>query len=617
VEELRGLKAEAQEAWERIPALDEERRELLEQVKQHRERAQTYETLLADRSAIESGLQRLRRIQERVEELARAQMRHSTLLQEREAVYGRIKAQEARLSEEVRQVEGRIAKELAPTAESVPRLEKELDQTRSRLEELLKEEEALAQGRERLQEFSSTAGHLRGDLSRLKEEGHDLRTRLELLEQTPQGARCPLCDSLLGESGFQHLRESHRAEIERKRGFYRETQEQLRALEREQAALQKDLDRCEMGLRRSQREAQARLGSLERQMEEARRAAQELQRSCGRLQELEGQMAEGRFAAEERARLAALEKEIASLHYDPRQLEEARRSAAELQPFEEKYRSLQEAEGRLPQERRSQAAARRMAQRLEQDIAGLREKAAQVEKTIADLPQREADLDRVETTVQELEGEERKLLGREGELSGRLRRIAQYEQEMHALRRRSRALLEEVSAYQELAQAFGRRGIQAVLIESVLPELESEANELLGRMTENRMHLKLESLRELRSRGRDPVETLDIKISDELGTRNYEMYSGGEAFRVNLALRIALSRVLAQRQGAPLPTLFIDEGFGTQDAAGRERIIEVIGAIEPLFEKIIVITHLDEVKEAFPVRIEIRKTERGSTFTVS
>jgi len=352
-------------------------------------------------------------------------------------------------------------------------------------------------------------------------------------------------------------------------------------------------------------------------MEEARRAAQELQRSCGRLQELEGQMAEGRFAAEERARLAALEKEIASLHYDPRQLEEARRSAAELQPFEEKYRSLQEAEGRLPQERRSQAAARRMAQRLEQDIAGLREKAAQVEKTIADLPQREADLDRVETTVQELEGEERKLLGREGELSGRLRRIAQYEQEMHALRRRSRALLEEVSAYQELAQAFGRRGIQAVLIESVLPELESEANELLGRMTENRMHLKLESLRELRSRGRDPVETLDIKISDELGTRNYEMYSGGEAFRVNLALRIALSRVLAQRQGAPLPTLFIDEGFGTQDAAGRERIIEVIGAIEPLFEKIIVITHLDEVKEAFPVRIEIRKTERGSTFTVS
>jgi exonuclease SbcC len=92
------------------------------------------------------------------------------------------------------------------------------------------------------------------------------------------------------------------------------------------------------------------------------------------------------------------------------------------------------------------------------------------------------------------------------------------------------------------------------------------------------------------------------------------MYSGGEAFRVNLALRIALSKVLAQRMGAPLPTLFIDEGFGTQDAAGRERILDVIGAIQDDFDKIIVVTHLDELKDMFPVRIEVQKDGNGSTF---
>ena len=58
-------------------------------------------------------------------------------------------------------------------------------------------------------------------------------------------------------------------------------------------------------------------------------------------------------------------------------------------------------------------------------------------------------------------------------------------------------------------------------------------------------------------------ETLDIRISDEVGTRDYEMYSGGEAFRVDLALRIALARLLAERAGATLPTLIIDEGFAT------------------------------------------------------
>jgi exonuclease SbcC len=106
-------------------------------------------------------------------------------------------------------------------------------------------------------------------------------------------------------------------------------------------------------------------------------------------------------------------------------------------------------------------------------------------------------------------------------------------------------------------------------------------------------------------------------VSDELGPRSYEMYSGGEAFRVNLALRIALSKVLAQRMGAPLPTLFIDEGFGTQDAVGRERILDVISAIGDDFEKVLVITHLDDLKEAFPVRIEVQKDESGSTFWIN
>ena len=171
----------------------------------------------------------------------------------------------------------------------------------------------------------------------------------------------------------------------------------------------------------------------------------------------------------------------------------------------------------------------------------------------------------------------------------------------------------EKGVYDQLSVAFGKGGIQALLIEQALPELEAQANELLGRITEHRMSLKLETQRESRTGG-DPRETLDIKISDELGTRSYEMYSGGEAFRINFALRIALSKLLAHRSGAPLPTLFIDEGFGTQDASGRDRLIEAIRAIESDFQKIIVITHIEELKEAFPVRIEVSKTSQGSAF---
>ena len=50
---------------------------------------------------------------------------------------------------------------------------------------------------------------------------------------------------------------------------------------------------------------------------------------------------------------------------------------------------------------------------------------------------------------------------------------------------------------------------------------------------------------------------------------------------------------------------------------GRERIVDVISAIGNDFEKVIVITHLDDLKEAFPVRIEVQKDEAGSTFWLS
>ena len=62
--------------------------------------------------------------------------------------------------------------------------------------------------------------------------------------------------------------------------------------------------------------------------------------------------------------------------------------------------------------------------------------------------------------------------------------------------------------------------------------------------------------------------------------------------------------------------LVIDEGFGSQDTLGRQRLIQSINAVKDDFAKILVITHLDELKDAFPTRIEVEKTENGSTVVV-
>ncbi len=175
----------------------------------------------------------------------------------------------------------------------------------------------------------------------------------------------------------------------------------------------------------------------------------------------------------------------------------------------------------------------------------------------------------------------------------------------------------QIGRHKTLERAFGKDGVPALLIEQALPQIETKANELLDRLSDGQMSIRFVTQAEYRDKKReDRKETLDIQISDATGVRDYEMYSGGEAFRVNFAIRLALSEVLAQRKGARLQTLVIDEGFGSQDAEGRQRLIEAINLVKHDFAKILVITHLDELKDAFPTRIEVEKTEHGSTVHV-
>jgi exonuclease SbcC len=168
--------------------------------------------------------------------------------------------------------------------------------------------------------------------------------------------------------------------------------------------------------------------------------------------------------------------------------------------------------------------------------------------------------------------------------------------------------------YQVLAQAFGKNGIQALMIEQVVPEIEQEANRLLARLTDNQTQIFIESLRDLKRGG--VRETLDIKISDAVGIRPYEMFSGGEAFRIDFALRIAISKLLARRAGTSLQTLFIDEGFGSQDDDGISRLTDALYAIQEDFEKVIIVSHLARIKDTFPAHFIVEKGATGSRVSV-
>ena len=227
----------------------------------------------------------------------------------------------------------------------------------------------------------------------------------------------------------------------------------------------------------------------------------------------------------------------------------------------------------------------------------------------------EEQIARLEEQIRATRKSQEELLIRRGGVQSRHEHCVRLEENRSGVKAELRKARKDRDVYEKLTLAFGKDGIQALIIEGAIPEIEEEANDILGRLTENRTQISIEPLRDLKSGG--TKETLDIKISDEVGTRSYELYSGGEAFRTDFALRIALSKLLAKRAGTRLRTLVIDEGFGTQDTQGLEHLIQAIQSISEDFDKIIVVTHLEILKNAFPVRIEVVKhPDTGSTYEV-
>jgi exonuclease SbcC len=302
--------------------------------------------------------------------------------------------------------------------------------------------------------------------------------------------------------------------------------------------------------------------------------------------------------------VTAAENELAMLESELRSLPALHRRVAELQAAIESARVAAKAIEGLEQRRSDWQSA------LSADRTKQAEIAAQLgvaRAGLGDFAALQAAYDRTRADEararQQLGAAEQKLAACEAMLKQRDVKLAERKQ-----------WADEKGIYEELRLAFGKKGVPAMIIEAAIPEIEDEANALLTKITSGRMHLRFDTQRET-VKG-DTVETLEIKIADELGTRPYENYSGGEQFRVNFAIRMALSKLLARRAGAQLQTLVIDEGFGALDSTGRDKLVEAINAVQDDFQRILVITHLDELKDAFPARIEVTKTAHGSQIEV-
>ncbi|MDX9864743.1 MAG: SMC family ATPase [Anaerolineaceae bacterium] len=506
------------------------------------------------------------------------------------------------------------AQEMEALTDALPKMEAELDEVRRAVEAAnarLAERAALQEEEHHILDEQTEA---KAENKRLKDQMNELKARLDQLEEL-EDADCPLCGQHLEqpEELLQHLKNEGQQQGDR----YRANQARMKDVEQRVEQIReelKGLQSIEGQLRQQQRE----LDQWEERVKIARSQQAEWQENGRpRLREVGDILKKGAFALETRTVLAEIDASLKVLGYDAAAHDAVRRTEVENRESEQAYRQLENARAALAPLEHEIERLKAQATASEQETAEAEKIFTKTEAVVQKAAESVPDIARAERDLRDLRERENILRAEIGGARQWVKTIADQKVRQTEQTQAREAIARQVGYLKTLERAFGKDGVPALLIEQALPEIENQANELLDRLTDGQMSVRFSTQRDYKDKKRtDKKETLDILISDAAGAREYELFSGGEAFRINFAIRLALSRVLAQRAGGRLQMLVIDEGFGSQDAEGRQRLIEVINLVRDDFARILVITHLEQLKDAFPARIEVEKTLRGSQVTV-
>jgi DNA repair protein SbcC/Rad50 len=529
----------------------------------------------------------------------------------RQAPLDEINTTRARLQQEQTGLQERLL-ETEAQRESLPDLRDQLAAAHEELNLVEKRIEERALLEEELRDLQQRLVEARADNQHLKDAMDELKQRIDQLAEVEE-ARCPLCGQPLSSLDRQSLMDSLSDQGKEMGDRYR----QNRGL----------LEQADILLKQKKEQIQA-LSSAERELREQTRRVEQLtnrvqqvekvlveweMKQQPRLEELNTLLAQETFCPEARLRLAEIDLELKEIGYDAAAHDAIRQAEMQGRASENKLRELEKALAALAGLEREITEMAEQGALLRQEAVRQNDEYQAAEAGWQAAQAQAPDLYAAEQELFRLQELENSLRLEVGAARQKVLVLGDLKARQKSLEADRDEITGRIGQYKQLERAFSKDGIPAVLIEQALPQIEEKANNILDRLSGGGMSVRFLTQAAYKDKNREDLrETLDILISDGSGTRDYELFSGGEAFRVNFAIRLALSEVLAQRAGARLRMLVIDEGFGSQDAQGRQRLVEAINLVKGDFAKILVITHIDELKDQFPARIEVEKTARGS-----
>jgi len=415
-------------------------------------------------------------------------------------------------------------------------------------------------------------------LKQLRDQYDDLKTQRDRLKQTGPEGDCPTCGRALG-------------------GTYKEV---LRELEGQMTGVKgngKFYGARKKQLAKEPKVLLAARGELRRAREELKGQTEELGRHEATEQARAGLAAD---AEAQRARLAELARELGgpAPPYDQLRHEQVRAELDRLDPLRFEVERLRNTAERAPRLATAASSAEAELSSCEASLQDIRAALAGTGWSPEAFARAREALDRHERARQDAE--------RNAVRSDAEERIATAAREAVARRREERTKGEaelhrmelDLLLNQELDRAFS--DLRGDLNDAMRPDLSDLGSRFLRELTTGR-YGEMELDEEYR-----PIIVEDGEPQTVL--------SGGEEDVVSLALRLAISQMIAERAGQPLSLLILDEIFGSLDEERRTAVVDLLRRLADRFPQVILITHVDTVREGFDrvVRFDV-DPERGTT----
>ena len=586
-----------------------------EKLKSREEEKKSYQEMMSQSKRINKEFQDLKEAQKALSAWENTAEKFREQENKRQEPLLQITAEKARLLQEKTSLESQY-QELRSAVDNLPALTAELEEQK----ELIKQAEAELENRDQKKKVLDQARQQQADAKaenpRLFQEMKDLEKRILELEET-EGALCPLCGQELSQKDRESLIQSLKTEGKDLGDRFRENKSTLEQADQVVKDLQLQITAFSLVETRLKNLMQE-TGKTENRITQLKGQEQswESQQKI-KLEQIQGALDSDNYAEEPRKLLSGINADLKLIGYDASEHDRVREIVMQGSVIQERKVALDSAISALkPLEREIKDLTEALAFD-QKDLEKQNTEITHSRQALITAKEKAPDIQNVNKTLLQLKEKENILQREAGAAQQKVAVLEIQKSRKIELEEQRQEISSRVKQYKQLEAAFGKDGVPALLIEQALPNIEAKANQILERLSGGAMSIRFRTQKSYKASNREDLkETLDIQIRDQSGYRDYEMYSGGEAFRINFAIRLALSHVLAQRAGARLQTLVVDEGFGSQDSVGRQRLIEAINLIQDDFEKILVITHVEQIKEAFSTQLIVEKTPLGSQVTL-